>query len=106
MNNIELNALIALEHLADAILFIFDGSETCGFTLENQYNLYEQIKKVFSEIPIISLFNKMDLIDLDTYVQYYIDKVENPLLISAIEGEGLDKINQTIDELEKIDENK
>ena len=28
MNDIELNAIVALEHLADAILFIFDGSET------------------------------------------------------------------------------
>ena len=56
MNDIELNALIALEHLADAILFIFDASETCGFTLESQFNLFVQIEKVFNEIPIIALF--------------------------------------------------
>ena len=37
MNDIELNAIVALEHLADAILFIFDASETCGFGLESQY---------------------------------------------------------------------
>lgn len=102
MNDIELNALIALEHLADAILFIFDGSETCGFTLESQYNLFKQIEKVFSEIPIIALFNKMDLIEKDEYIQQYVDELENTIFISAMEGEGIDKINKTIDELEKI----
>lgn len=45
MNDIELNAIVALEHLADAILFIFDASETCGFGLESQYNLLKQIEK-------------------------------------------------------------
>ena len=42
MNDIEMNAIVALEHLADAILFIFDASETCGFHLDNQYNLLKQ----------------------------------------------------------------
>lgn len=102
MNDIELNALIALEHLADAILFIFDASETCGFTLESQFNLFVQIEKVFNEIPIIALFNKMDLIDGDEYTQQYIDAFEDSILISAMEGEGLDKINETIDKIQKI----
>lgn len=102
MNDIELNALIALEHLADAILFIFDVSETCGFTLESQFNLFVQIEKVFNEIPIIALFNKMDLVQEDEYIQQYIDEFEDSILISAMEGEGIDKINETIDKIEKI----
>ena len=53
MNDIELNAIVALEHLADAILFIFDASETCGFGLESQYNLLKQIEKIFDNIPNI-----------------------------------------------------
>ncbi|MDL2271378.1 NOG1 family protein, partial [Methanobrevibacter sp. OttesenSCG-928-I08] len=61
MNDIELNAMVALEHLADAILFIFDGSETCGYPLESQFNLLKEIKKVFKGIPVIYLFNKMDI---------------------------------------------
>ena len=88
--------------MADAILFIFDASETCGFTLESQFNLFVQIEKVFNEIPIIALFNKMDLIDGDEYTQQYIDAFEDSILISAMEGEGLDKINETIDKIQKI----
>ena len=103
MNDIELNALIALEHLADAILFIFDSSETCGFTVESQYNLYEQIKKVFSEIPIITLFNKIDIIEIDETLKQYEDELEDSVFISAIEGEGIDEINKIIDKIEKIE---
>lgn len=103
MNDIELNAMVALEHLADTILFIFDGSETCGYTLESQFNLYNQIRNVFGEIPIIALFNKMDLIKDESYINQYSDELENPIFISAIEGEGIDKINKCLDKVEKIE---
>ena len=103
MNDIELNAIVALEHLADAILFIFDGSETCGFHLESQYNLLKQIEKIFSEIPIIYLFNKMDIEQDEEYINQFVDNPENTLFISALDGEGIDKINKIIDSIEKID---
>ena len=102
MNDIEMNAIVALEHLADAILFIFDGSETCGFHLENQYNLLKQIEKIFSEIPIIYLFNKMDIEQDEEYINQFIDNPENTLFISAMDGEGIDKINEKIDKIKKI----
>ena len=103
MNNIEMNAIVALEHLADAILFIFDASETCGFHLENQYNLLKQIEKIFGEIPVIYLFNKMDLIEDMEYLNEYIDNPDNAIFISAIEGEGLEEINKVLDSVEKIE---
>ena len=103
MNDIELNAMVALEHLADSILFIFDGSETCGYSLESQFNLYNQIKKVFSEIPMITLFNKMDLIEDKEYIDQYVDELENPIFISAIEGEGIEEINKSLDKVKKIE---
>ncbi len=105
MNDIEMNAIVALEHLADAILFIFDGSETCGFHLENQYNLLKQIEKIFDEIPIIYLFNKMDIEQDENYINQFVDNLENTLFISALDGEGIDKINNIIDSIEKIDRN-
>ena len=103
MNDIEMNAIVALEHLADAILFIFDGSETCGFHLESQYNLLKQIEKIFSEIPIIYLFNKMDIEQDKEYINQFVDNPENTLFISALDGDGVDKINEIIDGIEKID---
>lgn len=105
MNDIELNAIVALEHLADAILFIFDASETCGFGLESQYNLLKQIEKIFDNIPAIYLFNKMDLIEDTSYVEQYVDELDNSIFISAIEGEGIDKINKVLDSVKKIERN-
>lgn len=103
MNNIEMNAIVALEHLADAILFIFDASETCGFHLENQYNLLKQIEKIFGEIPVIYLFNKMDLIEDKEYLNEYIDDPNNVIFISAMEGEGIEEINKVLDSIKKIE---
>ena len=103
MNDIEMNAIVALEHLADAILFIFDGSETCGFHLECQYNLLKQIEKIFGEIPIIYLFNKMDIDQDEEYINQFVDDPDNTLFISALDGDGIDKINEIIDSIEKID---
>jgi len=103
MNDIEMNAIVALEHLADAILFIFDGSETCGFHLDSQYNLLKQIEKIFSEIPIIYLFNKMDIEQDEEYINQFVDNPEKTLFISALDGDGVDKINEIIDTIEKID---
>lgn len=105
MNDIELNAIVALEHLADAILFIFDASETCGFGLESQYNLLKQIEKIFDNILVIYLFNKMDLIEDTSYVEQYVDELDNSIFISAIEGEGIDKINKVLDSVKKIERN-
>lgn len=99
MNNIELNAMVALEHLAHVILFIFDASETCGYPLENQYNLYKEVEEVFNR-PIIALFNKMDLTERknNIYLEEYISKFENPLFISAYEGEGVEEIITKLEE--------
>lgn len=104
MNDIELNAMVALEHLADSILFIFDASETCGYPLESQYNLLKQIKKVFNEIPIICLFNKMDIVNNENsdYIHKYIDEFEDAIFISATEGKGIEKITEILKKVVKI----
>jgi len=111
MNDIELNAIVALEDLADTILFIFDTSETCGYYLENQYNLFCEIQNIF-DIPFIPLFNKIDLTEYDNkgenyeYINQFIEKTENPLIISAYEGNGIDEILTKFDSIEKIPRSK
>jgi nucleolar GTP-binding protein len=98
MNNIELNAMVALEHLAQGILFIFDASETSGYPLENQFILYESIKKIF-KIPITCIFNKVDLVENINNLKEYTNKVDEPLLVAASKGDG---ISQIIDKLEEF----
>lgn len=102
MNEIELNAMVALEHLADVILFIFDASETCGYPLDSQFRLYEEVKKLFNT-PVICLFNKMDLSDNIKYLEKYINKLEQPLMVSVSQGMGITEI---INRLEEFGERK
>lgn len=107
MNDIELNAIVALEDLADAILFIFDISQTCGYPLKNQFNLLKEIKKLFDNVPIIYLFNKFDLIDYENDSSFdefknYVDTIDKKIFISASKGEGIDEIMDILDNIEKI----
>lgn len=71
--------------------------------MDNQYNLLKQIEKIFSDIPVIYLFNKMDLIEDTESLNEYVEDEENSIFISAIEGEGIDKINAKIDKIKKIE---
>lgn len=62
-NNIEKQAIAALEHLADIIVFVFDSSETCGYELDDQKNLLKIIKKMFQKSRFIIVENKSDIIN-------------------------------------------
>ncbi len=59
-NEIELQAISALKHVGKVILFIIDPSETCGYTLEKQIHLLDEIKTEFN-IPMIVVANKTDI---------------------------------------------
>jgi nucleolar GTP-binding protein len=80
-NKIELQAITALEHLADAILFVFDPSETCGYPLASQEHLLSVIREQFSQVPVIVASNKSDL------------GVPGPgLAVSALMGSGFEAL--------------
>jgi nucleolar GTP-binding protein len=104
MNQIELNAMVALEHLADLIIYIFDPSQTSGFAVENQLNLYWEIKHVFRNTPVLPIFNKMDLLqdaEIVKYLEKHIKIGEKPLMVAASESNG---VNRIIEKLEEFDE--
>jgi len=60
-NKIEKQALAALTHLADLVVFILDPSETSGYSLKDQTHLLSQIKKMFTGSTIIVVENKVDI---------------------------------------------
>ncbi len=60
-NRIEKKAISALRHLADAIIFMIDPSETCGFSIKNQLSLLREVRDTFPEKPIVVVLNKADL---------------------------------------------
>jgi len=60
MNEIEKKSILALNYLANLIIYIFDLTETCGYSIEEQINLLNTIKKIFNK-EIILYFSKKDL---------------------------------------------
>lgn len=60
-NDIEMQAILALRHLADVIVFLIDPSEHCGYTVQAQLKLLEDTKKAFPESPFLVVESKSDL---------------------------------------------
>jgi len=60
-NTIEMQAITALAHLNAAILFLLDISETCGYTIQQQIDLFNSIKPLFQAKPLVIVLTKIDL---------------------------------------------
>ena len=60
-NPMERQAVTALTHVADVILFLLDPSETCGYELAAQQRLLDTVRDLFPDVPILVVENKADL---------------------------------------------
>lgn len=64
-NTIEMQAITALAHLRAAVLYVLDVSEQCGHSIEEQIQLFKNIRPLFSNKPLIVAANKIDIISMD-----------------------------------------
>ena len=63
-NDIERQAVSALRHLADVVLFVLDPSGDCGYPLDVQLELRREVRALFDEsIPMVTVANKHDRFD-------------------------------------------
>jgi nucleolar GTP-binding protein len=85
-NQIEKQAIAAVRHLADVIVFILDPSETCGYSRVKQEHLLQQIMKLLPNVSFIIVENKVDVYDSGS----------NNLKISCESGIGIDAVKQTL----------
>lgn len=60
-NTIEMQAITALAHLRAAVLYIMDPSEQCGYSMEAQKSLFDSIKPLFANKPLMVIANKSDI---------------------------------------------
>jgi nucleolar GTP-binding protein len=60
-NTIEMQAITALAHLQSIVLFFFDISEECGYSIEKQVALYNSVKPLFTNKPLMFVMTKTDL---------------------------------------------
>merc|ERR1712088_1166971 len=61
-NTIEMQAITALAHLRAAVLYFLDPSEQCGHTLDQQKHLFDSIRPLFNNKPLVVVSNKMDVV--------------------------------------------
>jgi nucleolar GTP-binding protein len=85
-NNIEKQAIAALRHLADLIVFVFDPSGTCGYQMIEQALMLDDIKKLYSDVPFIIVENKLDVKNTGSTNQK----------VSCTTGEGIEELRQKI----------
>lgn len=64
-NTIEMQAITAMAHLRASILYIMDVSEQCGYSIEEQVKLFNNIKALFVNKPLILVANKVDIKRID-----------------------------------------
>ena len=91
-NRIELQAILALKYLAKAIIFIFDPTETCGYPLESQVNLYREIKQSLKKIPIVNVVNKADIAKKEQLKRLKEILGEEFMIMSALKNSGVEEV--------------
>ncbi|RMC04793.1 hypothetical protein DUI87_17965 [Hirundo rustica rustica] len=85
-NTIEMQAITALAHLRAAVLYVMDVSEQCGHSLEEQVELFKNIKPLFANKPLIIVANKCDVKRISELPE------EGQKIFEAFEAEGFSVI--------------
>ena len=89
-----MQAITALAHLNACVLFLLDISETCGYTIEQQVSLFNNIKPLFQAKPLVIVLTKIDLQsykDLEPEMKDQIEKLAketNAYLIQMSNSSG------------------
>mgnify|MGYP005850868219 CR=1 FL=1 len=94
-NDIEKQAVGAIEHLADTILFFVDASGDCGYPLDVQLELRNSVVDRFADrdIPVLTICNKSDRstdVEADAYMSVTKNEGVEEVLQLAIEAVGFE----------------
>uniref|UniRef100_G3PZX5 Nucleolar GTP-binding protein 1 n=1 Tax=Gasterosteus aculeatus TaxID=69293 RepID=G3PZX5_GASAC len=82
-NTIEMQAITALAHLRSAVLYVMDVSEQCGHNLQQQLELFNSIRPLFANKPLIIVANKCDVKKISELPE------ENQIETSTLTEEGV-----------------
>ncbi len=82
-NEIEKRAVLCVRHLADCILFVIDPTESCGYSLEKQLSLLDEVRELGK--PVVEVYSKADMHD----------RRDRPA-VSCKTGEGLGELKKML----------
>ncbi|MCH2428151.1 MAG: 50S ribosome-binding GTPase [Candidatus Thalassarchaeum sp.] len=95
-NQIEMQAIAALEHSGDVLVFLLDRTEQSSTPLDEQKNLLTEVRGLISEKPILVVSSKSDLVE---------SEVEgDDARISSLTGEGLEELRSRLIEIIAADQ--
>lgn len=97
-NKVELQAILALKHLAKLIIFAFDASCESYYTPEEQLRILREIKNSF-KTPIFCVINKIDIANQDR-----LETIKNELNVlginyietSVVSGKNIEELKNKI----------
>ncbi|TQD28340.1 NOG1 family protein [Methanolobus vulcani] len=92
-NEIELQAITALKNLDAVVLFIIDATETCGYEIDDQKRMLEEVRTEF-KLPVLVVANKADL-------PQFRDLEFVNMKMSTATGEGIEEVTSTLIEMVK-----
>lgn len=92
-NKIEIHTHVALKKIGDMIIYIFDISETCGYTISQQMKFYNKIKRDVNK-QILAVINKIDVVGVSPIER--ITKKIDAIPISCERGDGIREIKKII----------
>ena len=95
-NNIEMQAIAALENVGDVLLFLIDPTSEATTSMEEQMNLLEEVSGLMSEREILVVHSKSDL--------HISTEIEDKIAISSITGEGMEHLRERLVEMIAADE--
>lgn len=85
-NDVEKQAVAALAHTADAVLFLLDPTPSSGYSMEDQLHLLAQVQREMSGVPLLVAETKSDVHKSGS----------KNLAFSAVTGEGLEELKRAI----------
>jgi nucleolar GTP-binding protein len=92
-NDIERQAVSALQHLADAVVFVVDASGDCGYPLDAQLDLRDAVEARFGSTPVLTVCNKSDRstdVEADLYMSVANDEGVDDVLNAAADAIGFE----------------
>ncbi|GAB3036964.1 NOG1 family protein [Natronobiforma cellulositropha] len=90
-NEIEAQAVSALEHLGDCVLVLLDPSGECGYPIDSQLELRDAIEAQFEGVPVFTVANKADRsrdVEADFYMSIETGEGVEEVLEAAVDAIG------------------
>ncbi len=99
MNRAERQCMLALRHLAELVVFVFDPSESCGYTLEQQLRIHANVASTL-EMRLLRVVNKADLLERERLEELRRrEPFTDAVVCSAKLGYGIEELRRRILEL-------